>query len=116
MQPSLLRRCRIFPRKRRFVAPACVRKLISWRYQTLRDSIMTARDAMLSRLRSRNHQTALEREFYCSQEDYELDLKMIWYRDWLFVGHDCEVPNAGNFLTVQIGEYPVLVVRDREGG
>jgi Rieske 2Fe-2S family protein len=77
---------------------------------------MTARDAMLSRLRTRNHQTALQREFYCSPEDYELDLKMIWYRDWLFVGHDCEVPNAGNFLTVQIGEYPVLVARDREGG
>ena len=40
---------------------------------------------------------------------------MIWYRDWLFVGHDCEVLNPGNYLTVQIGEYPVLVVRDREG-
>src|SRR6185437_1193198 len=82
----------------------------------LRGSFMTTRDEMLSRLRTRNRETALQREFYCSQEDYELDLKMIWYRDWLFVGHDCEVPNAGNFLTVQIGEYPVLVARDREGG
>ena len=41
---------------------------------------------------------------------------MIWYRDWLFVGHDCEVPNPGDYLTVQIGEYPVVVVRDRNGG
>lgn len=76
---------------------------------------MTARDAMLSRLRRRNPETALEREFYCSQEDYQVDLEMIWYRDWLFVGHDCEVPKGGNYLTVQIGDYPVVVVRDRDG-
>jgi Rieske 2Fe-2S family protein len=77
---------------------------------------MPARDAILSRLRDRNPETALERDFYCSQEDYQIDLDMIWYRDWLFVGHDCEVPNPGNYMTVQIGEYPVLIVRDRDGG
>ena len=77
---------------------------------------MTARDAMLDRLRGRNLETALEREFYCSQDDYQVDLEMIWYRDWLFVGHDCEVLNPGNYLTVQVGEYPIIVLRDRDGG
>jgi glycine betaine catabolism A len=76
---------------------------------------MTERDLMLSRLRNRNPETALERDFYCNPEDYQVDLDMIWYRDWLFVGHDCEVLNPGNYLTVQIGEYPVVVVRDRDG-
>jgi len=76
---------------------------------------MSARDAMLSRLMKRKPATPLDREFYCGQEDYQLDLEMIWYRDWLFVGHDCEVLNAGDYLTVQVGEYPVVVVRDREG-
>ncbi len=38
---------------------------------------MTARDTMLNRLRGRNPETALEREFYCSPEDYEVDLEMI---------------------------------------
>jgi glycine betaine catabolism A len=74
-----------------------------------------AREIMLERLRRRKHETALEREFYCSEEEYQVDLDMIWYRDWLFIGHDCEVPSAGNYLTVQIGEYPVVVVRDRDG-
>jgi len=76
---------------------------------------MSAHDAMLSRLRQRNPETALERDFYCSREDYQIDLDLIWYREWLFIGHDCEVPNPGNYLTVQIGDYPVVVVRDREG-
>ena len=76
---------------------------------------MTARDEMLSRLRGRNPKTALEREFYCSPADYQVDLEMIWYRDWLFVGHDCEVPNPGDYLTLQIGEHPLIVLRDRDG-
>src|SRR6202167_4456348 len=77
---------------------------------------MNARDVILSRLRRRKPETALEREFYCSPEEYQVDLEMIWYRDWLFVGHDCEVPKAGDYMTGQIGVYPVVVVRDRTGG
>jgi Rieske 2Fe-2S family protein len=76
---------------------------------------MSARDAMLSRLRKRKPATPLDRDFYCSQEDYQVELEMIWYRDWLFIGHDCEVSKPGDYLTVQVGEYPIVVVRDREG-
>jgi glycine betaine catabolism A len=75
---------------------------------------MTDRDATLSRLRRRNPATPLAREFYCSAEEYQIDLEMIWYRDWLFVGHDCEVLNPGDYLTVQVGQYPVIVVRGRD--
>jgi len=38
---------------------------------------MTARETMLSRLRGRNLETALERDFYCSPEDYQVDLDLI---------------------------------------
>ena len=76
---------------------------------------MNPREALLNRLRLRKPETALDRDFYCSADDYRVELDLIWYRDWLFVGHDCEVPEAGNYLTVQIGEYPVVVVRDRDG-
>ncbi len=76
---------------------------------------MTARDTILSRLRQRQPGTPLSRDFYCSPEDYQVDLELIWYRDWLFVGHDCEVMNAGDFMTVQVGDYPVVIVRDRDG-
>ena len=70
---------------------------------------------MRERLRQRRPRTALPRDFYTSAADYAVDLDTIWYRDWLFVGHDCEVPTGGSYLTVQVGDYPVLVVRDRDG-
>ena len=61
---------------------------------------------MLQRLRRRKPFTALDRDFYTSPDDFHFDLELIWYKDWLFVGHDCEVSNPGQYLTVQIGEYP----------
>lgn len=76
---------------------------------------MDARKRMLSLLRSRRHGYSLERPFYTDPALYQVDLDLIWYRDWLFVGHNCELPNAGAYLTAQVGDYPVLVVRDRDG-
>lgn len=78
--------------------------------------VLTAREDMLNRLRGRDRATALERDFYTSPDDFQVDLDMIWYRDWLFAGHDCEIPATGNYFTLQIGEYPVIIVRDRDGG
>jgi Rieske 2Fe-2S family protein len=76
---------------------------------------MNTRDGMLDRLRRRKLKTPLERGFYGGEEEHRLDLDLIWYRDWLFVGHDCEVAKSGDYMTVQIGEYPILIVRDRDG-
>jgi Rieske 2Fe-2S family protein len=76
---------------------------------------MNTRDGMLDRLRRRKLKTPLERGFYGGEEEHRLDLELIWYRDWLFVGHDCEVAKSGDYMTVQIGEYPILIVRDRDG-
>ena len=76
---------------------------------------MDSRQSLLSRLRAYQPIAPLPRDFYTSAADYQVELETLWYRDWLFVGHDCEIPDAGDYLTVQIGEYPVLVVRDRDG-
>ena len=76
---------------------------------------MDPRQDMLTRLRNYQPTTPLSREFYTSSADYQVELEALWYRDWLFVGHDCEVARAGDYMTLQVGEYPVLVVRDRDG-
>ncbi len=75
---------------------------------------MTTRESLLARLREHTPTTPLPREFYASPEGYQMDLETIWYRDWLFVGHDCEILQPGDYLTVQIGEFPVIVLRDRD--
>ncbi len=78
--------------------------------------MVDARDDMLKRLRDRREGYSLDRPFYVDADFYKLDLELIWYRDWLFAGHDCELPKAGSYMTLQVGDYPVVIVRDRQGG
>jgi len=76
---------------------------------------MDIRSDMLSRLQARKPGFTFDRPFYIDPDFHRQDLEQIWYRDWLFVGHDCEIPNPGNYMTVQIGEYPVVIVRGDDG-
>jgi Rieske 2Fe-2S family protein len=76
---------------------------------------MVVRDDMLKLIQARKSGHSLPQPFYVDPEFFKIDMQLIWYRDWLFVGHDCEIETAGNYFTVQIGAYPVVVVRDRGG-
>ncbi len=77
---------------------------------------MNARDQLVEILQRRKPDSALERALYVDPQLYRVELEEIWYKEWLFVGHDCELKAPGSFLTVQVGEYPVVVLRDRDGG
>ena len=43
------------------------------------------------------------------------ELDKIWSREWVYVAHESEVPQAGDFVTRQIGLQPVIVSRDDAG-
>ena len=77
---------------------------------------MTARDEMLSLIQGRKPQYSLPQPFYVDQQFFDLDMELIWYRDWLFAGHDCELPKTGSYFTLQVGAYPIVVLRDKDGG
>lgn len=74
-----------------------------------------ARDEMLGLIRSHRFGYSLPQPFYKDAAFYQIDLEQIWYRDWLFAGHNCEIPKGGNYFTLQVGAYPVVVVRGRDG-
>ncbi|MGD0721077.1 MAG: aromatic ring-hydroxylating dioxygenase subunit alpha [Roseiarcus sp.] len=76
---------------------------------------MNVQSEMLGALVERRHGHTLPRRFYTDPAFHQLDLDRLFYREWLFAGHDCEVPRAGDYFTLQIGDYPVIVVRGRDG-
>ncbi|MBP2235427.1 Rieske 2Fe-2S family protein [Sinorhizobium kostiense] len=76
---------------------------------------MDIQSEMLRKLETRREGYSLDRDFYIDTDYYRQDLEHIWYKDWLFIGHDCEIPRAGNYFTVQVGDYPIVIVRDRQG-
>ncbi|WP_096701153.1 aromatic ring-hydroxylating dioxygenase subunit alpha [Magnetospirillum sp. 15-1] len=46
---------------------------------------------------------------------FEEELKKIWYRTWVYVGHESEVPNANDYIMKSIGPEPVIMTRGRDG-
>jgi phenylpropionate dioxygenase-like ring-hydroxylating dioxygenase large terminal subunit len=43
------------------------------------------------------------------------EMERIFRRGWVFVGHDSEIPNPGDFVTRTLGGEPVIMVRDGNG-
>ena len=76
---------------------------------------MTNRADMLDLIRSRTPGHALPRPFYTDAQVFGLDMETIWYRDWLFAIPACEIPQTGNFVTMQVGEFAIVIVRGADG-
>lgn len=53
----------------------------------------------------------VHRDVYTSPEIFQLEMERLWSRTWIYVGHASQVPNAGDFITVDIAAQPILMVR-----
>jgi Rieske 2Fe-2S family protein len=76
---------------------------------------MSAAERMLEQLRGHKTGFALPRDFYRDEAFHQLDLDHLFHTDWIFAGHDCEIPGAGDYFTMQLGQYPLIVTRDAAG-
>ncbi len=75
---------------------------------------MTPTDTLRA-LNLRRPDHSLTQPFYQSPDLFRLDLEHIFYRDWIFAGHDCEIEKPGDYFTMQLGDYAIIVARDAEG-
>ncbi|MEJ5913534.1 aromatic ring-hydroxylating oxygenase subunit alpha [Pseudokineococcus sp. 1T1Z-3] len=75
-----------------------------------RERVPTASLAELLRRRKTGH--SLESTFYTDDELHDLDVDAVFTRQWIFVAAAAEIPEAGDYLTVDVGAYSVIVVRD----
>ncbi|GBQ99731.1 ring hydroxylating dioxygenase [Acetobacter nitrogenifigens DSM 23921 = NBRC 105050] len=46
---------------------------------------------------------------------YEMEMERIFMRNWIWVAHRSDLPEAGDFITTFVGAHPVIVSRDRKG-
>ena len=53
-------------------------------------------------------------ECYTDREFYELEKQALFNHEWLCVGRESDIPNAGDFFTTHCDE-PIIVVRNKSG-
>jgi phenylpropionate dioxygenase-like ring-hydroxylating dioxygenase large terminal subunit len=58
---------------------------------------------------------ALPRAVYCDPEIYEAEIRSLFMRSWLYVGHHSQVPRAGDYFLFEIAGESVIVVRGQDG-
>jgi fatty-acyl-CoA synthase len=52
---------------------------------------------------------------YCDPDVFAAELDAIWHRVWVYVGHESEVPQPGDYVRRQIGAQPVIMIRGADG-
>lgn len=57
----------------------------------------------------------VHRDLYTSPAVFALEMQRLWPRSWLFVGHESQVPAAGDFITTVLGGQPVILLRQADG-
>lgn len=46
---------------------------------------------------------------------YHAEQERIFAKSWLYVGHESQIPNPGDFMTGSMGEEPIILCRDSDG-
>lgn len=52
---------------------------------------------------------------YTDASIFDEEMRRIFYSTWVFVAHDSEVPEVGDYKTTYIGRVPVIVTRSEDG-
>ncbi|HAC33758.1 MAG TPA: benzoate 1,2-dioxygenase large subunit, partial [Gammaproteobacteria bacterium] len=57
----------------------------------------------------------LHRDVFRDQRVFELEMKYIFERNWVFVGLESQAANPNDYFTSWVGRQPIVVMRDAKG-
>jgi phenylpropionate dioxygenase-like ring-hydroxylating dioxygenase large terminal subunit len=61
------------------------------------------------------HADRVHRRVYTDPEIFELEMARIFGRAWIYVGHESQIRQPGDFFLSQLGRLPVIVTRHADG-
>jgi len=57
----------------------------------------------------------VRRDIFSDSELFEQELRTLFEQGWIYLAHESQLPNPNDYLTVQMGRRPVVVMRDGGG-
>src|SRR5215475_7154565 len=57
----------------------------------------------------------LAQRYFVSREIFAQEQEKIFSKEWVLVGHQSQIAQAGNYFTVEIARESVIIVRDKRG-
>src|ERR1700755_3031338 len=58
---------------------------------------------------------SLPNSVYTSERFFEFEKNAIFFKEWLALGHQNQIPHPGDYFTVQILDEPLIVTRQQDG-
>ena len=57
----------------------------------------------------------IHRRVYTDPAIFDLEMERLFGRAWLFVGHESQIRHPGDFITTDLGKYPVIMTHHADG-
>src|SRR5262245_58213938 len=57
----------------------------------------------------------VRRNVFPDEELFELEMRDIFEGNWVYLAHESQIPEIGDYFTTYIGRQPVVVSRDKQG-
>ena len=57
-----------------------------------------------------------KRSIFTDEDLFDLEMKHIFEGNWVYLAHDSQIPNVGDYFTTYIGRQPIIISRDKQGG
>lgn len=55
------------------------------------------------------------RSMFTDPDYFELELKHIFEGNWIYLAHESQIPEPGDYYNVMMGRQPVIITRDKQG-
>lgn len=57
----------------------------------------------------------ISRSLFTEKELFDLEMELIFEKQWIFACHESQIPNPHDFITMQAGRQPMIITRDGKG-